>query len=185
MSIYQTFSVFPIIETPNLLLRQSRPDDAEALFAIFSDDAVVKDLDMLPMRTLDDAAVMLSELDRWYVNFQGIRWMITFKDEDVVIGTCGFHRFDAERRRAETGYDLRRDLWGHGIMREAMIGMLDYGFAVMDLHRVEAVVNDDNERSKRFLEKLGFTYEACLRRRFWFNGRYKDDHYFGLLRGEW
>jgi ribosomal-protein-alanine N-acetyltransferase len=35
------------------------------------------------------------------------------------------------------------------------------------------------------LRKLGFTYEGTLRPRFFFRGRFWDEHYFGLLSEEW
>jgi len=53
------------------------------------------------------------------------------------------------------------------------------------LHRIEAVTDDINERSKGLLRKLGFTHEGTLRLRFYFRGRFWDEHYFGLLKDEW
>ena len=41
------------------------------------------------------------------------------------------------------------------------------------------------ERSKGLLLKLGFVYEGNLRQRFVFQGRFEDEHYFGLLKDEW
>lgn len=70
-------------------------------------------------------------------------------------------------------------------MTEALSTILRFGFQEMGLHRVEAVVDDENERSKGLLRKVGFTYEGTLRQRYWFRNRYWDEHYFGLLRDEW
>jgi hypothetical protein len=42
-----------------------------------------------------------------------------------------------------------------------------------------------NGRSKGLLLKLGFTYEGNLRQRYFFRGRFEDEHYFGLLKDEW
>jgi ribosomal-protein-alanine N-acetyltransferase len=55
----------------------------------------------------------------------------------------------------------------------------------MGLHRIEAVIDIANERSKNLLLKLGFQYEGNLRQRFLFRGNFEDEYYFGLLRDEW
>jgi ribosomal-protein-alanine N-acetyltransferase len=70
-------------------------------------------------------------------------------------------------------------------MSEAMRGLLSFGFGAMGLRRIEAVIDDANERSKGLLRSLGFTHEGTLRQRFAWQGRFLDEHYFGLLRDEW
>ncbi|MGZ3715222.1 MAG: GNAT family N-acetyltransferase [Ktedonobacterales bacterium] len=42
-----------------------------------------------------------------------------------------------------------------------------------------------NEQSKGLLLKLGFIYEGNVRQRYYLQGRFEDEHYFGLLREEW
>ena len=70
-------------------------------------------------------------------------------------------------------------------MTEAMSSVLTYGFAELGLHRVEAIIDIANERSKGLLLKLGFTYEGNLRQRYFFRDHFEDEHYFGLLKDEW
>jgi hypothetical protein len=53
------------------------------------------------------------------------------------------------------------------------------------LHRVEAIIDIANVRSKNLLLKLGFTYEGYLRQRFPFRGQFLNEYYFGLLNDEW
>ena len=55
----------------------------------------------------------------------------------------------------------------------------------MNLHRIEANIDIANERSRKLLLKLGFSYEGNLRQRYVNNGRFEDEHYFGLLTHEW
>jgi ribosomal-protein-alanine N-acetyltransferase len=70
-------------------------------------------------------------------------------------------------------------------MGEALSAILTYGFTEMELHRIEAIIDVANERSKGVLLKLGFQYEGNLRQRYLFRGGFEDEHYFGLLRDEW
>jgi ribosomal-protein-alanine N-acetyltransferase len=70
-------------------------------------------------------------------------------------------------------------------MVNGSLSVLTYGFTELELHRVEAVIDIANERSKGLLLKLGFTYEGNLRQRYSFRDRFFDEHYFGLLKPEW
>jgi len=70
-------------------------------------------------------------------------------------------------------------------MTEAMSTILTFAFSELGLHRIEAIIDIANERSKNLLLKLGFTYEGNLRQRFPFGDQFLDEHYFGLLKDEW
>lgn len=185
MSIEDMFTNFPVLTTERLLLRQIQPADAEDLFATFSDELVMEFYGHLPHKSVDDSRELIRQQHVRYAQHEGIRWGITLKGEDRVIGSCGFYLFDLESQHAETGYELNRAYWRRGIVSEAMAAILTYAFDELKLHRVEAVVDDVNERSKGLLRKLGFTHEGTLRKRFYFRERFLDEHYFGLLRDEW
>src|SRR5256885_8861952 len=96
-----------------------------------------------------------------------------------------FYLFDEVFHRAKTAYELNRAFWRQGMMTEAMSAIITSAFTELGLHRIEAVTDDINERSKGLLRKLGFTHEGTLRLRFYFRGRFWDEHYFGLLKDEW
>src|SRR5690242_9918675 len=185
MDIDTMFSTFPTFTTNRLFLRQIQLDDAADLFATFSDESVMEFYGHLPHCSIDESVELIRQQHTWYAEHAGIRWGITLKGEDRVIGSCGFYGFDEGFHRAETGYELNRAFWRQGIMSEAMSAILTYAFSEPALNRVEAVVDDVNERSKGLLRKLGFAHEGTLRRRFFFRNRFLDEHYFGLLREEW
>jgi ribosomal-protein-alanine N-acetyltransferase len=185
MSLDRMFTTFPTLTTERLLLRRIQLEDARDLFAIFSDEEVMEFYGHLPHKSIEDSRALIHQQHKWYEQREGIRWGITLRGEDKVLGSCGFYLFDLEARRAETGYELKRSCWRQGIVSEAMTAILNYAFTELDLHRVEAVVDDVNERSKGLLRKLGFTHEGTLRERFYFRGRFLDEHYFGLLKDEW
>jgi RimJ/RimL family protein N-acetyltransferase len=188
MTIDAAFTTFPVLTTQRLRLREIRPDDAEAIFAIYSDEET--------MHYYNETFQSLAEAETYvilrhddYVQRREIRWGIARHNDDRIIGSCGFHHFDEGHYqgyyRAETGYILNRADWGQGIMAEALSAILTYGFSEMGLHRIEAVIDIANERSKNLLLKLGFQYEGNLRQRFLFRGSFEDEYYFGLLRDEW
>ena len=138
-----------------------------------------------PHRSLKDSQELIEQIQARYAQRENIRWGITLHGEERVIGSCSFHRFGKGFHHAETGYDLNRAFWGQGFMFEAMSAILTYGFSELGFHRIEAIIDILNERSKNLLLKLGFTYEGNLRQRYYFRDRFEDEYYFGLLRDEW
>jgi ribosomal-protein-alanine N-acetyltransferase len=185
MSIDTAFTHFPSLTTKRLHLRQIQPSDAQALFAIFSDPQVMQFYGHELYQSLAEAQEFIALTQSRYDQRQALRWGITFHGEEKLLGTCSFHRFGPDFRRVETGYDLDRSFWGKGIMTEAMTAVLTYGFSDLNLHRIEAVIDIANDRSKALLLKLGFTYEGNLRQRYSFRDTFEDEHYFGLLKDEW
>jgi [ribosomal protein S5]-alanine N-acetyltransferase len=185
MTIDAAFTDFPSLATNRLFLRHIQPGDAEDLYAIFSDEEAMQFYGHEPHRSVDETHALIEQIQARYGRREAIRWGVTLKGEDRVLGSCGFHHFDAGFHRAETGYELHRTFWGQGIMTEALSAILSYGFDFLGLHRVEAIIDMANERSKGLLLKLGFTYEGTLRRRYFFRDQFEDEHYFGLLRDEW
>lgn len=160
-------------------------DDAEALYTIFSNEEVMKFHGSPTQITMDDTIRWIERVQTRYSKREAFRWGITLHGQDTVIGTCSFHGLNEAHHYVELGYELHRDYWGQGIMTEAVSAVLDFGFTELGMNRVEARIDIANERSKKLLERLGFTYEGYLRQRFFLGDRYDDDHYFGLLKHEW
>ncbi|MGZ3582056.1 MAG: GNAT family N-acetyltransferase [Ktedonobacterales bacterium] len=140
MAIDASFTTFPCHTTDRLQLRQIQLDDAEALFATFSDKDAMRFYGHEPHRSLDETRRWVEQTHARFAGREAIRWGITFKGYDRVIGSCSFHHFDMGFHRAETGYELNRASWGQGIMTEAMSAILTYGFAELGLRRVEAII---------------------------------------------
>jgi ribosomal-protein-alanine N-acetyltransferase len=185
MAIDTAFTHFPRLTIDRLVLRAIQLGDAEALFPIFSDADAMQYYGHLPHYSLADTQALIGQIQARFAQRTALRWGITLAGDDRLVGTCGFHHFDDGFQRAETGYELKRAAWGQGIMAEAMTAILSFGFTELGLHRVEAIIDDANARSKGLLVKLGFTYEGVLRERFHFGDRFEDECFFGLLAHEW
>ena len=185
MTFDDAFSYFPTLTTNRLFLRSIMPGDAESLFAIRSDVETMKYFGQEPYESLDETKDVIRRMEERYTRREALRWGITLLGEDRFIGSCTLFHFDEGFDRAETGYELNRAYWGKGFMTEAMSAILTFGFSELGLHRIEAVIDIANERSKNLLLKLGFSYEGNLRQRFPFRGNFEDEYYFGLLKDEW
>ncbi len=179
------FERFPILETARLHLRESRPEDAEATLAVLSSEAVCRYYDLSPLTTLDGAAGLITGRAAAFAREERIRWALARREDDGVIGSCGLSRWDEETGQAEVGYELAPAWQGQGLMREALAAVLSFGFARMQLRRVEANVVPDNAPSLRLLQRLGFCEVELRRGRGFWKGESHDLIHLLLHREDW
>jgi ribosomal-protein-alanine N-acetyltransferase len=176
------FARFPRLETERLSLRRLRVADADALLRIFGDEAVTEFYDLPTLAEREQVLRIINRAEQSFHRQEGIRWGITRKEEDRVLGTIGLSFETAYR--GGVGYDLARAYWRQGIMSEALGAVLAFAFEQAGLHRVQALVMPGNEASAGLLHKLGFTDEGILREYLFFKGAYQDLHCFSILRRE-
>ena len=176
---------FPQLHGSRLCLRGPRADDADAVFALFSDPAVMRYWSRPPMSMRAEAEGRIAEFVEDFDARKALPWVIATRAHDEVIGTCTLFRFEPRHRRAEIGYALRSDHWGRGLAAEAVALALDWGFRTPGLHRVEADIDPRNAGSRKLLERLGFTSEGLLRERYFVGGETSDTELFGLLAQDW
>lgn len=172
---------FPTLRTERLVLRQLRTQDAEHIYSYFSTDEVTKYYDLEPFTDLAQAESLVFSWQERYNNQQGIRWAISFQEDDRIIGTCGFHNWSKKHRKAEVGYELSSKYWGQGMMTEALNRIILYGTEEMGLNRIGAVIFPDNAASRRLLENTGFSEEGTLKGYYYKNNRFIDAVIFSKL----
>lgn len=150
----------PTLRTERLVLREPERADASAVL-VFRGDPRVQRYNDEPLPDVAAAAEFIEFLRAESAADARRHWAITADDE--VIGLIGLHSWEHHHRRAELGYDMAVSRWGQGIATEAARAVIDYGFTVMKLHRVQAHTIADNHRSVRLLERLGLQREGTLR----------------------
>ena len=79
------------------------------------------------------------------------------------------------------GCRLDADEINRGYMTEAMREVIRIAFYGMGLHRIEANIIPRNVRSRRVVEKLGFTLEGMSRKYLRINGVWEDHLHYALL----
>ena len=178
-------TVFPRLETERLVLRQLATTDASALFGILSDADTMTYMDTPPMSDVGEAEALIARQAEAFVAGTGVRWAITLRGDDRVIGTFSLFRIDRESRRAEVGYVLDRGHWGRGYNHEAATRVLEYAFEELDLNRLEAELDPENVASAKAAHRLGFVDEGLQRERWIVAGKVSDSLLVGLLRAEW
>lgn len=176
------FEAFPEIETERLLLREIMPEDAPAIFRLFSNSLVTEYYDLENYEEEGQALDLIDFFDESFELERAIRWGIERKADGVLMGTCGYVWL--RRFRGEIGYELHPDYWRQGYMTEALDAILEFGFHEFELNRIEALTMLDNVASGALLRKLGFKEEGILRQHDYFKGRFHDMRLFSLLREE-
>lgn len=95
---------------------------------------------------------------------------------------CGFHNFEWALGHCEIGYWVRKSAQGRGFATEATNALLRYGFGALGMHRVGISHAGGNQKSKRVIEKLGFSLEGIQRRAVILpSGQVADRHLYARL----
>lgn len=175
------FTPFPTLETERLVLRQLVLADQNDLFRLRSDTRLMRYIARPLAKTVADAVLLIDDFAQASRNNERITWGIALKTAPHIIGTIGFVKILKEHERAEVGYLLHADHHGTGLMQEALRAVIDYGFRVMNLHSIEAVIDPENSASARILERTGFRQEGHFRENICFNGQFRDSVYYSLL----
>jgi ribosomal-protein-alanine N-acetyltransferase len=103
--------------------------------------------------------------------------------DDKVIGGIGIEpRQDVYRKTAILGYWLSEELWGRGIMPEAVKLVTDYAFSQLGFIRIQASVYSVNPASMRVLEKAGYVKEGIMRNAVIKNNLVMDEHLYAILK---
>jgi RimJ/RimL family protein N-acetyltransferase len=176
----------PLLTTEHLLLRELTVDDAPAVSRRAGDKKVARYLLAVPSPyPVSLAARWITGRISWWPQGRGITLAITRRDDpDELLGSVSLRRFSRDRR-AELGYWLGADAWGHGYATEAAGALVDFGFAEMGLARIYAHVLAGNAASCRVLDKLGMVHEGIRRRHVRKGKTLHDIVLYGMLREEW
>lgn len=175
------FTPFPNLETDRLYLRRIVNEDVNEIFSLRSDKETMKYVPRPLAKTLEDAMEHIALIDSKIETNEGINWAITLKNEPKLIGIIGHYRIKPEHYRAEIGYMLLPEYHGKGIITEAIKEVVKYGFQVMKLHSIEAIIDPENLASEKVLQKNGFVKEAHLKENEYFDGQFLDTVIYSIL----
>ena len=176
---------FPLLNTDRLVLREIAISDTNAIYVVYKDPKVAEYDSFAPVKTLDEVRDMIYNYRKEFAEEKQIRWGIAAKTDNRLIGTCEFMNFDDESRRCEIGCGLVSSEWSKGYMSEALRSIIDFGFAVLDLNRIEACIVSGNSASVRLFRKLGFVYEGVAREKEFFKGKFHDEIIMSMLRADY
>lgn len=173
----------PTLTGDGVVLRWISLDDTASVLELFSDPEVIRYTAIEQMKSEDDSRGFIHEIQESFTAGTLYQWGVEL--EGRLVGTCTLFHIDRQHRRAEVGFALAPGHWGRRVMSRAVPLVLDFGFRVLELHRIEADADPRNTASLRLLERLGFVREGLLRERYHQLGEVQDAVLLGLLRREW
>ncbi|CEO26816.1 GNAT family N-acetyltransferase [Paraclostridium sordellii] len=155
-------SIYPqmkIIETDKYILRPICQEDAPSMFEYYSQAKVVKYLPIKPHRSIAQTkrfirTYFIDSYKKGYVN----HWAIIDKTNKKLIGNIGLNNVSQKDKEAEIGICINPLYWGNDIATELTKNSLKYGFMNLNLEKIIAKTYEENPRTRKSLESLGFRY---------------------------
>jgi len=108
------------------------------------------------------------------------------KEDGALVGVFNFSNIvRGPFLSAYLGYYAFAPLAGRGFMTEAFALALDFAYAKLGLHRIEANVQPTNRRSIALVARVGLVREGYSRRYIKIAGRWRDHVRFAMLSEDW
>lgn len=177
----QSDTRFETIETERLLLRRSRPEDAETISAYRSDPQVHRYQGW--ERT--DAEGIRTEIELMAGRAPGepggwVQLSVEERDGGLLVGDVGLSPADGEPGVIKVGYTITPDRQGRGYATEAVRALISYAFEVLGAEVVRAYASASNLPSIKVAEKVGMRlmerFEGRDGDHVWYGVRYEVRH---------
>ena len=152
---FDSLSELPVIHTDRLVLKEVAEEDAAAFAAMDKDD----ELNRYWGANWRDYAPK-NPSDKWFLkdirsDFKKKRELpLGIYFENSLVGEVVLHRF-GYKSEAEIGMRVMRPWQGRGFAREALLGLMEYGFCKLGLERIEACAYKENAPSLYALKSAG------------------------------
>ncbi|MBA4317275.1 MAG: GNAT family N-acetyltransferase [Flavobacterium sp.] len=151
------------IETERLIIREYTFEDDIFILKLLNDPSFIENIVDKNVRTTEAARNYLSTgpMSSYEKNGFGL-WCITLKEGNIPIGMCGLIKRDV-LDDIDIGYAFLPEYCSKGYAIESVAAVKKYANINLGIKRVVAVVNPDNARSIKLLEKMNFVYEKMVR----------------------
>jgi RimJ/RimL family protein N-acetyltransferase len=174
-----------MIHGARVTLRPFRLDDLPYLRRWFDDGEVMRCWgERQPLLPAESFAADLAPGGRFtHIEQTGYFWVAD--ETSRALGYLQYEGGALRDRRAQIGILIgERDAWDQGYGTEAVVVLLNWLFSHRGFHRVWLTVQANNPRAARVYEKIGFVREGTLREHNFYDGRWQDEHVYGILAAE-
>ncbi|MFX1236289.1 MAG: GNAT family N-acetyltransferase [Promethearchaeota archaeon] len=117
--------------------------------------------------------------------FEFTRFIIEKKDGSKIGVAVHFYMINPYCKTMEIGYVMNPSERGKGYTTEATTILVDYLFLTRDLSCIQAFIDIRNIASQKVVEKIGFTKEGEIRKRFFIRGDWRNSYLYSILKEEW
>jgi RimJ/RimL family protein N-acetyltransferase len=149
-----------VIETKRIILRQFTPEDAADNYRIYTDPENMKFMGRQPDSVEFEREHIRKHIANYYEKYEFGLWAVVLKENNRLIGRCGFlYQQIEDARELEITYLIDKHFQGRGLATEAARETVRLGFEKYNFSRIVAVINPENLASIRIAEKIGMEYE--------------------------
>jgi RimJ/RimL family protein N-acetyltransferase len=165
-------------------LRDLRRSDAQSLFAELASPEVKRFM-WAPPPSVEAFAQFVDWAHAERATGKYVCYGIVPAGEEHAVGVFELRQLQPGFVRGELGFVMPPRLWGRGIFIEAARLVLDFGFRVVKIHRIEARSPVDNDRGNAALQRIGAHREGRLRGAFFRDGEWLDQYLWAILDTDW
>ncbi|EZP30347.1 GNAT family N-acetyltransferase [Pseudomonas sp. RIT288] len=174
------------LQGPRILLRPLQYTDADALLQAAADG----ELWNLTVTVVPSASTIDSYLKKALDGRDAgsvMPFVIVLKDSGEVIGSTRFWKIDPMNRKLEIGSSWISARWQKSFVNtEAKYLMLRHAFEVLDCVRVQFTTDENNQKSRNAILRLGAQQEGIVRHeRIMPDGRKRNSVRFSIIDDEW
>jgi [ribosomal protein S5]-alanine N-acetyltransferase len=109
-------------------------------------------------------------------------WLFRKENPEDIIGSICFQNILRDPYRScSLGYKLSYRCRNQGYATEGLLKCIEAVFTEHSLHRIEALIMENNDPSLRLIKRLGFQYEGLAYSYAKVNGRWSDHRRYVLI----
>jgi len=150
-------------ETERLRVRWLNADDSAFIFVLLNQPSWIQYIGDKGIKTLQDALRYIESGPVAMYKREGFGlYLVEMRESSEPIGICGLIKREA-LEDVDLGFAFLPTFWRKGYAFEAAAAVMCYGREVLRLRRIVAILSQDNDRSSKLLEKLGFCHEGTVR----------------------
>jgi RimJ/RimL family protein N-acetyltransferase len=152
-----------VAQTERLRLRWLDAGDSAFILELVTEPSWIRYIGDKGVKTLQDAERYLENgpIEMYRALGFGL-YAVELKENGAPIGICGLIKREA-LVDVDLGFAFLPRFWANGFALESASAVMQYGKSAFGLSRIVAIVSQDNDRSVKLLEKLGFCLEGTVR----------------------
>jgi RimJ/RimL family protein N-acetyltransferase len=129
----------------------------------------------------------MSQQEKWFqtIDNKNKMFFIVENDKKEKIGTYKITDIDWISRSYNSAHDVFKQYRGKGYSKPVLECGIDFGFEVLNIHRIDTEVLENNMASLKTALWVGFTKEGVKRKSVYKCGNYLDSICLGIIREDW
>jgi ribosomal-protein-alanine N-acetyltransferase len=183
--MFRNVAIIEEISDKNLYLRKISKDDTLFLFESLKDKRTTLYLSLGPLKTFERSKKLIKGYLKSWDKYLQFNYIIELRESNGTkkLGSVSIWNISWYHRRADIGIWILPDFWNKGIGKRSLSLIKNVAFLHLNLHRIEAHIAIDNNRSINLFKNAQFVEEGKLSEYLNLDGRYCDAILLACLYG--